>query len=79
MCDNDEKVVFTLTECRQGNMPAALEYIVIEDDVMRPPVTYQLLANESLVVDLDADGKTYTIITQNEVNYPNDRLGLVHL
>ncbi len=70
VCDNDEKVVFTLTNVGQGNMPAALEYIVIEDDVMRPPVTYQLLANESLVVDLDADGKTYTIITQNEVNYP---------
>jgi Secretion system C-terminal sorting domain len=70
VCDNDEKVVFTLTNVGQGNMPAALQYIVIEDDVMRPPVTYQLMANESLVVDLDADGKTYTIITQNEIDYP---------
>ena len=70
VCDNDEKVVFTMTNVGQGNMPAALEYIVIEDDVMRPPVTYQLTANESLVVELDADGKTYSLMTRQELNFP---------
>lgn len=33
-------------------------------------MTYQLAANESLVVDLDADGKTYSLLTQNEENFP---------
>jgi len=70
VCDNDEKVVFTLTNTGQGNMPTPLEYIVVEDDIMRAPVTYQLAANESLVVDLDADGKTYSLLTQNEENFP---------
>lgn len=70
ICDNDDKVVFTLTNIGLGNMPTPIEYIVVEDDVMRPPVTYQLNANESLVLDLDADGKTYSLITRNEINFP---------
>lgn len=70
VCDNDEKVVFTLTNKGQGNMPTPVVYIVVEDDIMRPPVSYQLAANESLVVDLDADGKTYSLLTQNEINFP---------
>lgn len=69
-CQNNQKIVFTIKNIGNGNMPTPLQYIVVEDDVMRPPVSYQLDVNQSLVVDMDADGKTYSLITQKEQNFP---------
>jgi hypothetical protein len=71
ICDEiTGKVKLTLTNVGTAAMPTALQYIVTEDDVMSPPINYQLDALESLQVDQDATGATWGIITQQEVNYP---------
>lgn len=70
-CDEtNNKVKFTIRNVGTAAMPIAKEFIVTEDDVMRPPVIYNLGVNQSYLVEIDADGKTYGIITEQEKNYP---------
>jgi hypothetical protein len=70
-CDEiNKKVKFSIKNVGTGAMPTSKEFIVTEDDVMRPPVTYSLGVAQSYLVEVDADGKTYGLITEQEDNYP---------
>ena len=61
-CDGDN-TIFRIRNTGTGNMQGAQEFIVIEDDVMKPGPPIQLDADEVFELEpLPADGKTYRVL-----------------
>ncbi len=53
------------------NMASPRKYIVIEGDFLRvAPQNYQLDANDSLIIKVEADGRTIRVQAQQDPNFP---------
>ncbi len=68
-CENDN-AKFRIINTGIGDMAGPLEFIVIEDDVMRPATTFQLNAYETLDLNYPADGTSYRLLAEQEPNHP---------
>lgn len=67
-----EEVIFTIQNVGVGDMTEALEFIVIEDDVMKPGSPIQLGATEAHALDpFPADGTTYRVTIPQVANHPS--------
>lgn len=68
-CDADS-VRFEIKNVGIGNMTEALEYIVIEDQIMLMSAPVQLDAGESAVVSVPANGSTWRLEVEQEPFHP---------
>lgn len=70
-CENDV-VSFTLKNVGTGDMSTALEYIVVEDNVllMQTPGQFQLDAGQETKYDFPADGSFFRFEAQQSPGYP---------
>jgi hypothetical protein len=69
VCTGDS-VRFALTNTGTQPMPAALEYIVIEDAVLLMQGDFQLNESETMEIPVLASGATYHLIAQQEPGAP---------
>ncbi len=74
-CDGDS-VHFILKNTGAQDMPAALEYIIIEDAVLLMQGDFQLDAQEERDIALPANGSTYHLIAEQEPFAPGSPLQL---
>ena len=65
----DNKMKFTFTNVGQQSMVESLNYIVIEDDVMKSTEPVKLQAAESLEYSIEATSSTYRIISPQVKDY----------
>jgi hypothetical protein len=65
-----DSVRFTIKNIGTGNMPNALEYIVVEDQVMLMSAPVQLDAGESVTVSVPANGSTWRLEVPQEPFHP---------
>lgn len=68
-CQSDS-VRFTIENIGTGNMPNALDYIVIEDLVMLMNSPVQLNAGEAVTVSVPANGSTWRLEVEQEPLHP---------
>lgn len=68
-CDTDS-VRFRIENVGIGNMPNAVEYIVIEDQVMLMSAPVQLAAGEFVLVNVPANGSTWRLEVEQEPFHP---------
>jgi len=74
-CDGDS-VRFILKNTGAQDMPAALEYIIIEDAVLLMQGDFQLDSQEERDIALPANGSTYHLIAEQEPFAPGSPLQL---
>ena len=65
-----DSVRFTIKNIGTGNMPNALDYIVVEDQVMLMSAPVQLDAGESVTVSVPANGSTWHLEVAQEPYHP---------
>ena len=65
-----DSVRFTIKNIGTGNMPNALEYIVVEDQVMLMTAPVQLDAGESVTISVPANGSTWRLEVPQEPFHP---------
>ena len=71
VCDEDnDQVVFTITNTGAGDMPEAREYLVVEDVIMYMVSPYNLGSGQSLEVSAPANGATYRLEAEQAADYP---------
>jgi len=68
-CDPDS-VRFQIKNVGFGNMPSALEYIVVEDQVMLMMAPVQLNAGQSTTISVPANGSTWRLEVEQEPLHP---------
>ena len=68
-CENDE-VIFQISNVGNGDMAAALEYTIIEDDRKHTPVPFYLTTQDSIQIKFPANGVTYRILAEQEPFHP---------
>jgi uncharacterized repeat protein (TIGR01451 family) len=68
-CSSDS-VRFEIKNVGIGNMTEALEYIVIEDQIMLMSAPVQLDAGESVIVSVPANGSTWRLEVEQEPFHP---------
>lgn len=68
-CDPDS-VRFRIENVGFGNMPSALEYIVVEDQVMLMMAPVQLNAGQSTTISVPANGSTWRLEVAQEPFHP---------
>ncbi len=68
-CQTDS-VRFTIENVGTGNMPNALEYLVVEDQVMLMAAPVQLDAGESTIISVPANGSTWRLEVEQEPFHP---------
>ena len=68
-CQTDS-VRFTIENIGTGNMPNALDYIVVEDQVMLMTAPVQLDAGESTTISVPANGSTWRLEVEQEPFHP---------
>ncbi|MCC6461980.1 MAG: T9SS type A sorting domain-containing protein [Saprospiraceae bacterium] len=73
---NGDSVHFILTNTGIQPMPAALDYIIIEDAVLLMQGDFQLDGLESINIPLEATGSTYHLLAQQEPLAPGNSLPL---
>ena len=74
-CDGDS-VRFILRNAGEQDMPAPLDYIIIEDAVLLMQNTFQLPAMQEQEIVLPANGSTYHLIAEQEPFAPGGSLQL---
>ena len=67
---NSDSVRFTVKNIGTGDMPNALNYIVVEDAVMLMSAPFQLPAGDSTIVALPANGSTWRVEVMQEPFHP---------
>jgi uncharacterized repeat protein (TIGR01451 family) len=67
---NSDSVRFTVKNIGTGDMPNALNYIVVEDAVMLMSAPFQLPAGDSAIVVLPANGSTWRVEVEQEPFHP---------
>jgi len=65
-----DSVRFTIKNIGTGNMPNALDYIVVEDQVMLMTAPVQLDAGESVTISVPANGSTWRLEVAQEPFHP---------
>jgi uncharacterized repeat protein (TIGR01451 family) len=66
----DSSAVFNLENIGTGNMQQTLEYIVIEDNVLREQSTFQLNAGQTKTLYYPADGAFWRVEAMQSPDYP---------
>ncbi len=74
-CDGDS-VRFLIRNVGDGNMQEALEYIIIEDELMVHQGNFQLNAGQSQMLSngYSSNGSTYRIIAQQSLGHPGNSI-----
>ena len=66
-----DTAIFRIRNIGSGNMQQIRKYIVIEGDFLRVmPQDYQLNANDSLIIKVEASGQTIRVQAQQDPNFP---------
>jgi len=69
-CENDNLINFIITNVGDAPTSDALNYIVVEDQVIMHNGEFDLAPMQSLTVPVDAMGATYRLAAQQEPNHP---------
>ena len=70
-CDEiTNKVRFVIENVGTGDMQNLTEFIVTEDDILKPGGTFKLNATETYISECDANGSTFRLSTFQESGFP---------
>ena len=71
-CDTKD-VILTIKNTGSKAMAATKNYLIIEDEVIYKTGTFKLNPNEAINVKMPANGKTYRIEAEQELNFPTEQ------
>ena len=71
-CDTKD-VILTIKNTGSKAMAATKNYLIIEDEVIYKTGTFKLNPNEAIDVKMPANGKTYRIEAEQELNFPTEQ------